>query len=296
MLGQATAASGASCTEIRFGGCWNATLDGMPSLRPEEEWSRSVIAHALGRPVVQHDDGSLDGMHDLDILLGGSARAAVEVTAAADGQAIELWNLLNGVGRWIEPALVGGWMVTVNLSARAKRLRVQLPALLGALEQSGEAELRTRWDRHSAASTAARELGVASAHQLPTALPGRIYVTLELPIERTGGFVASNGDDLARWTGEFLRAERCRDVRDKLRRSGCEERHAFLILPGFALADFGVTDLLMRDGAPLPEVAPDLPAEVTHVWAMSTWATGGGMRWSSDGGWSHFDKRIAVAA
>lgn len=268
----------------------------MPSLRPEEEWSRAVVSHALGLPVVQHDDGSRDGMHDLDILLDEHTRAAVEVIAAADGEAIALWNLLNGSGgRWIEPTLTGGWMVSITLSARAKRLRSELPTLLRTLEEGGIRELRMRWDR-SGSSILARDLGVASMRQSGTDYPGSIYITLELPLERTGGFVASTGDALAQWIGDFLRAERRQDVRDKLRRSGTDARHGFVILPGFSVADFGVTDLLMRDDAPLPKAEPVLPAEVTHVWAMSTWSTGQGMRWSPEVGWRHFDKRIAAAA
>lgn len=44
-------------------------------------------------------------------MLGNGVRAAVEVTAAADGEAIALWNLLNGRGdRWIEqPWWADGW-------------------------------------------------------------------------------------------------------------------------------------------------------------------------------------------
>ena len=78
-------------------------------LRAEEEWARGVIAASLGLEVVQHDDGSADGMHDLDVYDGPARVAAVEVTAAADGQVIALWKLVNPPGdRWIESALAGG--------------------------------------------------------------------------------------------------------------------------------------------------------------------------------------------
>jgi hypothetical protein len=80
---------------------------------------------------------------------------------------------------------------------------------------------------------------------------------------------------------------------EKLARSGADERHLFLILPGFAEARFAVIDLLMRDGAPLPDTDPELPPEVTHVWTVSTWRDGSGMRWSPDEGWLRFDKQFA---
>jgi hypothetical protein len=42
---------------------------------------------------------------------------------------------------------------------------------------------------------------------------------------------------------------------EKLARSGSEERHLFVFLPGFSDAPFGVVDLLMREDPPLPMVA-----------------------------------------
>jgi hypothetical protein len=107
--------------------------------------------------------------------------------------------------------------------------------------------------------------------------------------------VPTRGDALARWVGEFLVHER-QDVCVKLASSGADERHAVVIVPGFATADFAVVDLLMRDDAPLPDFAPDLPDAVTHVWVMSTCSRGWGVRWSPDAGWTRFDKQLAEAS
>lgn len=262
----------------------------MGGLRPEEEWARQLIEKALGSIVVQHDDGTSDGQFDLRICLGDTD-AAVEVVAAADGASIELWNLLNGGDRWIEPGLVGGWMVSLVPTARATRLRLELPSLLAHLESEQIRSLRFRRP-HPLVDLAerARRLGVTSLHQSGTDFPGSIYIIIELPIERTGGFVVPTGDALAAWCGEFLARDCCDDVRRKLARSGMRERHAFVLVPGFADADFGVTDLLMREGAPLPGISPTLQEEITHVWAISTWSTGSGMRWSPAEGWCRFSK------
>lgn len=81
------------------------------------------------------------------------------------------------------------------------------------------------------------------------------------------------------------------DVRSKLARSECDERHAFVLVPGFTTAPFEVADLLMRDDAPLPTAPPRLPTEITHVWIASTWTSGHGVRWSPDG-WESFDKGL----
>ncbi len=261
----------------------------MRALGPEEEWARQMIHHSLGVPVEQHDDGSRPRMHDLDILYTDRPPAAVEVTAAADPASIELWNLMNSGDRWQVDGLVGGWLVTLDPVARANRLRRELPALLKQLEGLGISELRPR--RHDGTlEDAAWGLGIRSAFQSDTDYPGSIYITLELPRERSGGWVADTGDALAPWIGEFLEDPEHSDVLEKLARSGATERHAFLYLPGFTTAPFSVSDLLMRDGAPLPGVRPQLPTEVTHAWVVSTWTTGDGFRWSPDGGWMRFAK------
>ena len=86
---------------------------------------------------------------------------------------------------------MGGWLVTLAPSARAKRVRQELPALLQALEASGVREVRTLRDSTSGVALAARLLDVVTMRQSDTQYPGSIYITLELPIERTGGFVAA---------------------------------------------------------------------------------------------------------
>ena len=104
--------------------------------------------------------------------------------------------------------------------------------------------------------------------------------------------MSETGDSLADWVSTFLADDGRADVRTKLSRSGAANRHVLVVLPGFAEAPHSVTYLLMSDSAPLPLVAPVLPDEVTHVWLMSTWAEGRGMRWSPEGGWADFDKFV----
>jgi hypothetical protein len=89
-------------------------------LRGEEEWARSIMSEVLGVAVSQHDDGSRPGMHDLDLLHPDRPHGAAEVTAAADGECLALWRLMNGNDeRWIVPELDGGWLVSLDPAARA---------------------------------------------------------------------------------------------------------------------------------------------------------------------------------
>jgi transcriptional regulator with XRE-family HTH domain len=67
----------------------------MKALRPEEEWARDIISQTLSVPVEQNDDNSQDGMHDLWILHPDRPAAAVEITAAADSESIQLSKLMN---------------------------------------------------------------------------------------------------------------------------------------------------------------------------------------------------------
>jgi hypothetical protein len=260
-------------------------------LRREEAWAQEVIGRVLSRRVEQHDDGSRPGMHDLTVLRPGKRAAAVEVVAAADSESIELWRLINDDDeRWQVDGLQGGWAVSVDPSARAKRLRRELPALLGQLEKVDMRELRPGRERGRPFSDVARDLMVTSAWRGGTDFPGSIYVTVERAPQLSGGVVASNGNALASWIGNFLREHSQRDVLAKLARSETDERHAFVILPGFTTAPFVVSDLLMREDAPIPTDEPELPSAVTNVWLASTWSTGRGFCWAPDDGWCPFDK------
>jgi hypothetical protein len=258
-------------------------------LRPEEKWARSVLERELGCPVEQHDDGSRDRMYDLRVVYEDGTTGAVEVTAAADAETIEFWNLMNTSGRWVVPDLVGRWSVHVEPSAQVRKLRTELPALLMDFENAGRLSYETR--RRDFDATAA-ELGVITARQSGTDSPGSIYVWPELPPDRVSAFVGDTGDPLAEWLGTFLSKPEQADVRMKLATSKADETHAFVVVPAFTPAPFTVVDVLIRGDVSIPTFDPVLPDEISHVWAASSWATGAGFGWSRDKGWFTFDKVV----
>jgi hypothetical protein len=236
-------------------------------------------------------------MHDLDILKTDGARAAVEVTAAADADSIELWKLLHGrSGRWIAPTLRGGWILYFEPTARAKRILKELPAFLQNLEAEGVTEIphRRPWDETPGSpASRARDLGIVTGDQSATDFPGSIYVSIERPPERTGGMVDDTGKAVPEWVHDFLLDPHHSDVLDKLARSGADERHAFILIPTFSIAPFGVVDMLWRNQDDLvPIEAPDLPDQATHVWLMALWAVGSGLRWAPDQGWVRFARHF----
>lgn len=270
---------------------------GVPGLRSEERWAAACVEAALTNAEArQHDDGSAAGMYDLSLWRSGQQFAAVEVTAAADPESIVLWHLMNGgAGRWQESALAGGWMVTLLPTARAKVLRQDLPDLLRALERVGQTELFGEWRAIDPLAHQAARLGIARARQGETAFAGSIYVTIELPADRVGGVVASTGDAVAGWLDHWLQEPQQQDNVGKLERAQVEERHLFVLVPGFTTAPFSVADLLMRDEAPLPTIPLALPPPISHLWIMSTWRSGAVFRWSNATGWRCSRKVFDVA-
>lgn len=134
-------------------------------------------------------------MHDLDLVREDSTFAACEITAAADPESIELWNLVNGGGRWIEPNLAGGWMLTLAPACRAKNLRALAPGLLRRIEAN---------PTDSLARAELEGLGVLNTYHGGTAFPGSIYATIERPSEFTGGWVSDDGDPIVAWLDAWI--------------------------------------------------------------------------------------------
>lgn len=255
----------------------------MSRVRAEEVWVAQCIETALpGVAVVQYDDGSTDGMYDLQLRSSGSSFAACEVTAAADPEAIELWNLVNGNGRWIEPSLSGGWLLSLTPKCRARTLRREAPRLLEVLEADP-----FDWDTRDQLAA----IGVHDAHRAATSFPGCIYTTLARDPELTGGVVPDSGDPLVDWFDEWIRDSSQAHNLDKLRRSPLPEKHLYVLAPGLSTMPFPAYDLLLRNDAPLPIKAPRMPPDLTHVWFMSTWTSGD--IFHSDGAvWARFSTVI----
>lgn len=268
----------------------------MTKLRDEEAWAAACMQAALlGVQVRQNDDQSSPGMYDLRLSNNTEQFGAAEVTAAVDGVVHTLWKLMNGNGRWIEPRLAGGWFITLLPSARAKQLFQKLPPLLAKFEESGIDRLISLPKSHPL-SVEAADLKIVRASQGGTNFPGSIYITVSLPPSQTGGFVPENGAPLVNWVQNWIIQPEQADNLVKLENSEAEERHLFVIVPGFTTAPFEVVDLLMRSTAPIPTIAPTLPAQVTHLWIASTWASGKGFRWSPNDGWTTFEKATEIAA
>ncbi|MEX2457831.1 MAG: hypothetical protein WD770_02470 [Actinomycetota bacterium] len=237
-----------------------------------------------------HDDGSQPGMYDLEIRASGRVTGAAEVTFAADPAAVELWRLVNPGPRLQIPEIAGGWLISLRPEARGRQVLQAIPSFLAQLEGDGIRSVSRTQRGAGSLERTVRDLGIRRMSQNDTNYPGSVYFTIERGHEMRGGFVSDTGDPLSRWLEGWIRRPEQKDNLEKLGRSGAPERHLFVIQPGFTSAPFVAADILMRSPAPLPTKAPDLPPEVTHLWTMSTWDSGEGLRWSAATGWERFAK------
>ncbi len=259
-------------------------------LRPEEKWAKTVLARVLGVPVEQYDDGSKPGMHDL-IFVRAGVTEAVEVTAAADPGAIELWNFLENGKMWTSKRLQGGWsveLVPVPHRKRRKNPMTELELLLAELETLRIPLVDRQHPPPRELAATAIALGIVYALQSPTDFAGSIYPlpsqegpNLDIPPRLQPTSFPS-------WVSRFLKSPHNADVRLKLSGSGSARRHVFVIVPPFSTAPRSAVGLLLHDAQPTRLPPPDLPLEVTDVWVASTWAVGAGLRWSPNLGWERF--------
>ena len=231
-------------------------------------------------------------MYDLKIVYPDRSIGAVEVTAATDGTRIGLWREVRKRSLIRQELdLIGGWLVRVVRSARARDLDRHMVGLLRQLEHDGRTAVRGVKGSTDPLEALAASLGVIEAVQSATDRRGSIYVMPpEDSVEQMGGYAPPTGDPLAVWLGDWTNEPSRSDNVYKLRSADATERHLFILVPGFTAAPFTVIDLLFSPGAPVPTIPPPLPAGVTHVWVMSTWDSGDGFRWSPDTSWTRFRK------
>jgi hypothetical protein len=262
-------------------------------LRVEERWAQVCIQNALPDCKVEpHDDGSEPSMYDLKIVNADGSTGAVEVTTAVDDQRLELWQEVRkrALIRQ-EPGLIGGWLVRILHSARARDLDKQLVGLLGDLERNGRTTVRGIRGSTDVFEARLSSLGVIEAVQAATDRKGSIYIMPpEGSLEQMGGYAPVTGDLLAVWLGDWTNEPTRSDNVRKLESADTTERHLFILVRSITTVPFAVNDLLFSPEAPFPTIPPVLPAGVTDVWVMSTWDSGGGFRWSSETGWIRFTK------
>lgn len=240
-------------------------------MREYEDVAQRVVETVLGVPVVQYDTNSGYSVPDLRIDYPDRPPGYVEVVADNAQQA---WRALDrkvegGSRKLPVPGLSYDWWIYLRDTTLIKRLEPQLPDLLRRLERAGElfdhlvdGTLRRRIE----ASPFGAEINKLGIDRLVAGrqADGKAIVRYVLP--GAEGPAALDLDRAVAWCGEFLSGPDRADVRRKLADTGARERHAFVVV-GWC-SEWAVLNLLSYDTNVLPDQAPQLPNEVTHLWLL----------------------------
>jgi hypothetical protein len=246
--------------------------------------AQAVVEAAIsGSRMVYHSDQS-QSVPDFDLYYPDSRVASLEVTASVDVVDLETQAAISsrrkGGPRVKAELCRKAWRIRPASGANVNKIRANVDSYLSPIESSGIEHFFSSRDRrqHPTIDRISTDLHVSHGDVLDGWQPG--YISIALPIG--GSFVdASLVSDAVEFEAFKL------DNRQKLSAAGTTERHLFVF----------VDVLNHRVWTPLvdlvpPAEAPDLPQEVTHVWAVGparsandyvVWRADAGSGWSSLG-------------
>jgi hypothetical protein len=248
--------------------------------RPMNSWTfdtarmnqAEVVAQAVVEAVIQgsrmvyHPDQS-GGLRDFDLHYPDGRVVALEVTESVDAVDIEtqaaIGSRREGGPRVRAKLCRKAWRVHPQTGANIKRFRRSLDRYLARIESIGIEQFFSASDRQSypAVESIYEDLQVCSGEVCPGLEPG--FISIALPTG--GGYIGSS------LVSEAVELEASKpDNRRKLSAARTSEAHLFVFVDVLNRAWIPLVDL-----AP-PAESPDLPAEITHVWAVGPAKSGGG--------------------
>jgi hypothetical protein len=228
-----------------------------------------VVVEAVihGSRMIYRSDQS-ESVHDFDLHYPDGRVAAVEVTASVDAVDAETQAAISSRrkgGRRVKAELCRkAWRVRPRTGANINRVRSSVDNYLARIEAAGIEHFFSARVRqtHPAVERIYTDLQVSSGDVIDGAVPG--YISIALPIG--GGFI---GNCLV---SDAVEAEAFKpDNRGKLSSAHTSERHLFVFVD---VLNHRVWTPLV-DFPPPPE-APELPREITHVWAVGPARSGDG--------------------
>lgn len=241
--------------------------------KPDEVQARRIVAATVGWAVRLHDVGGQSQYdYTIDYPAGPHALEVVRNTDLAATKNVAAFD------QYSEPVLTDqlrwSWRATLpqGSSPRMKGLIEKLVPIAAALETAGlDSSQQMLWSAPE--HVALRQLGVLWLTALRRG-PGQVALLLS-----AGDSAGVRPEEPVEEVEAFLHANKARDVRDKLHRSGLARRHAFVWVdlrsPLRARRALEEQDL--------PQRAPQLPHEVSDVWIV--FSESAGWYWSAGGGW-----------
>jgi hypothetical protein len=235
--------------------------------RPDELTAKRFMRLCL--PEVQvclHDDGSQQGMHDLDLRWPDGHIEAMEVTTDTAPERRRLGNRIDRQGAVVATEATRDWFVWLQAgTTNVRHIRAEIDHHLSLVEQEGLTRF-AKHDRHSsdAVANVRRALGVdvatsrEAAHEPPriNLLPP-MHWWWEKP-EAVNQAVERHAPANA----------------EKLARSGRAARHLLVLIEPISVEAWGA----LISGK-VPDDPPQLPEAITTAWAAGYRADGGPVVW-----------------
>jgi hypothetical protein len=257
-----------------------------------EHLAAQVIAYTTGQQVVIQDDGSQDAMPDLRIEYPDRAPGFAEVVADMDPAYGLMWDKTIRAAALPLPGLNRVWHLTVTPACATHELRAVLPQALAALTAKGltfdhhhDEDHLHRLDDHEVVRLVTA--GVVGIDSRPVRAGEQAGVSLG-PQGVSGPFTVE-WDPVQDWLDGVLVSSNLADVRSKLAATGAAERHAVIGVtsssPGEAVF------ALSRWHSSLPGRPPQLPAEITHLWLLGSFADRH-LAWYPEYDWFNTQRRL----
>jgi hypothetical protein len=242
--------------------------------RPDDVTVKRLVQRCLrGVEVCLHDDNSQPMMYDLELRWPDGHIEALEVTRATSAALRHVAHQLDKQGPVHAIESTRTWNLHLAPSTTdVACVRREIDHLLSLVERAGFTKFGPPEARRSSVVAEVRQrLGVDSGWSREAA-SGQPRIFLNVP---------------QRWwfqnpeTVNAVVEDHAQRNQEKLARSGCAERHLFVLF------DFGELEAwsVLRDGE-LPEMPPQLPDAVTTVW-VATYQQGEPVVWRvrQDGRW-----------
>jgi hypothetical protein len=254
-----------------------------------------VVARLTDETVTLQDDNSAHGMPDMRIDYSDDRVGYVEVTTDIDRPYAQMTSILrakgNGLPRELPvPDLGYVWFLGLSGRARHAQLDRELPTLLAQLEETGVIPRVVSGAQELADSANAHlrqlaELGVVDVSARPTKdsgverEPGRVLMFA------AGASGPAEVEEVAfiSWINDLLVSQPLESKRAKLARTRADERHLFLGIS--YTTDWAGFLPLTAEQTAVPDMAPSLPDEISHLWLMNFQAPGRCLVWYPDLGW-----------
>lgn len=236
--------------------------------RPEERAAAALLETILGARLEARDvPGAPPSTHDYMVVRPGQPPAALEISTLADELRLGLTAAIAKHGLVLDTdELASSWWVELREDAQHEPYRKvpeRLVKALARLEAAGIARFDVRLGSPPEGLADIADLPIDYAAVSDDAGPGRVVVLQHSRSSTPWSGHASFAVEIA------LAGDRLKGERDKLRRSGTQERH-LLLWVDTTLFDAYVG--LCLDSP--PEEGPQLPPEITDLWVVARCPTG----------------------